>query len=297
MAVYAELAKLSLPNLVSGLAETIVTTDQLVGVMPLFNIAPSIQYQWNRENTLGVSTNSGSIILADGTFTPNTASYTTVTQDLTFFGASFSIPKTLATDEALSAELNSKAKLVARAIGYNTFYATSGTGNAQFTGFAGTVSGSSTQDIATHANASGAFSLGALDQAIGAVKTGRANVIVMNNTCLRYFKSAVRTAAGGATLDTIQMENYSMPFLAYDGIPIVVSDFPIKDINGGESVYVLYTNELDGITYFSNYENVISVTGPTPVINSVSDNYTVASSMGLIIPSSLSLSRVHGILS
>ena len=77
MALYTEVAKLQLPYLNQAVADTIVTSDQFLAMLPIFD-AKQIQYQYTQESNLGSAGNSGSLILPDGTFTPNSASYTSV---------------------------------------------------------------------------------------------------------------------------------------------------------------------------------------------------------------------------
>lgn len=293
MAVYTEVAKLSLPFLAQGAAETIATTDQLLALMPIFNVAPAIQYEWNQESTIYTG-NSGSVIAPDGTFTAQSASYTATTQNMTYVGASFTIPRSLSTDSAIAVELAKKSKAVARKMGDLIINGTN-SGNVTFNGFAAAISGSATQDIPIATVGSGSFSLTKLDEAIHAVKVGKPNLIVTSTKGLRFFKSALRST--GTTAEYLQLPNYGTPFLQYDGIPVVASDWIHDDINGGESYYVLYANETDGVTLWSNYDMLVQVLGPTQVINSVSDNWVVASNFGMVIPSTLCLARVNGVTS
>lgn len=290
--LYNEVAKLELPFLLAGVAETIVTVDNFMGLAPV-NFVNGIQYQYTAEATITTG-NSGSFITPDGTFTPMTASYTSTTQNLTFVGASFTMPRALASDVTIATEVMKKAKAVGRKMGDSLINGRSTDANLNFTGLRYTVSGSSTQDIAAAAVGSGSFSLAKLDQALSVVN-GRPNLIVTSNAGLRYFKNAIRSS--GTTAQSLQIPNYGTPFIQYDGIPVVVSDWIGNEENGGTSMYCVYASEIDGVHLWSNAGQLVSVAGPVPVVNSLSDNYTVGGAYGFVIPSVLNVSRVFGILS
>ena len=296
MALYTEVAKLSLPFLENGILETIITTDQFLALLPIQDVSPALQLMYNKESDLGGGITSASLIAPDGTFTPGSSSYTNVTQNLTFAGATFNLPIALSTDAAIARETFSKSKLVAREMGKLVVNALSTDASTNFNGIRYAYSGSATQDIPVAAVGSGSFSLAAVDQAIWAVKAGRPNLIVTSTAGYRYFKSALRTAAGGARTDMLQMENYGTPFLAYDGIPIVASDWIGTEDNGGTSAYVLYTNEVDGVKLWSNFGQLVQMVGPIPVIYSMSNNYTIGTGFGMVCPP-LAGARIYGILS
>ncbi len=293
MALYTELAKLQLPYLEAGVAETIVTTDRFLGLLPLKDVSPAFQLQYTQEATLYLG-NSGSLIAMDGTSTPQSASYTSYVQDLSVAIASFDMPRALATNNTIATEVSKKGKVVARKMGDMIINGTTSTANQKFNGLRYTVSGSTTQDFAVAAVGSGSFSLTVLDQALQAVKVGQPNLIVTSNAGIRYFKNALRTT--GTEADKLQMPNYGTPFLAYDGIPIVASDWIGNEENGGTSFYTLYVDEMDGVTLWSNYSQLINVSSIS-VANSVKDNYTVAAQFGMYIPTALAVSRIYGITS
>jgi hypothetical protein len=161
-------------------------------------------------------------------------------------------------------------------------------GNVYFTGLAASVSGSSTQDIAI--GGSGSFSLGALDQLLASVKVGRPNIIATSTAGLRYYKNALRLVSS-TPAEYIQMPNYGAPFISYDGIAVVVSDW-IPD----GTVYAIYADEMDGVTLWSNFGRLVTVR-EVEVANSVSDNWTVAAAFGLVVPTPLCVARLTGITS
>ncbi|MFA5392691.1 MAG: hypothetical protein WC306_03390 [Candidatus Paceibacterota bacterium] len=294
MAMYTEIAKLSLPELQQGVAETIVTTDQLTGLLAFENIAPAIQKSYNAESSLGGSANSASIIAPDGSVTANSASYSNTTQNLTFFADSFNLNKNLATPNAVATEITIKSKKVARSIGKEIING-SITGNTYFNGLKVTVSGSSTQDICVSSVGSGSFNFTAFDQAIQAVKPSRPNLCVTNGAGIRYFKAALRT--DGTNAEMLQLPNYGSSVLSYDGIPIITSDHIGSEDSGSASYYFIYTNEDDGARLWSNAEKMIGVTGPIDKTDSLSVNYTVGAALGFVIPSSLNVSRLYGVTS
>jgi hypothetical protein len=289
-----EVAKLSLPTMQAGIAQELVTADEMIGTLEFQNISPAIQVRYNAELSLGgANAVSASFIAPDGTVTPNTASWTSTTQDLSFTAESFNMNTSLGTPAVLAGNITAKTKLVAAAIGGALINATKA-GNIQFNGLKVTVSGSATQDIAVATCGSGSFDFAAFDQAVAAVYP-KPTLIVTNKAGKRFFLAALRKLT--LPVDKVQLEGYGRPFLGYSDIPIVVTDHIHAEEAGTASYYFIYSNVADGIRLFGNDTDLVTYKGPISGVNSLSDNYTIGSGMGFVIPASLMVARVHGVTS
>ena len=121
MAFLDEAQKLTLPLLEQTIAVTIATADDFLGRLPIRDISPAVQAEWNQELTI-TTNNSGSVIASDGTFTPAGNTYTLKNQSLTVVGASVNIPRPLATPAVVASELTKKAKGVARSMGKDVWH-------------------------------------------------------------------------------------------------------------------------------------------------------------------------------
>jgi hypothetical protein len=292
MALYAELSKLQFPRLAQGVAETIVYQDRFLGLLPFVDVSPAIQYTWNKEASLGFN-NTGSFIDQMGTYSPESASYTNTVQNFSTIVAGFDLPDDLATSIAVSTEVGKKSKIIANGIGKAVVSGRSTDANTNFTGLRYTVSGSSTQDIAVATVGSGSLTLGKLDELLSLVKVGRPNIIVTSPAGLRYFKGQIRSS--GTTAESLQVANYGAPFVSYDSIPIVTTDWIGTEENGGTSFYALYANEIDGVTLWSNIMQMIALGSPVRVPYSVKSNYTVKASFGFVVPTPLVVARLYGV--
>lgn len=291
MALFTEVAKLQLPYLNQSLMDTVITTDHMLALLPIFNV-DAIQYTYNKELGNGSTSTSASFIAADGTFTPNSSSYTPVTQDLTFAGASFNMPGVFS-QKAFENEMYEKSKQITRLLGNNLINGTTSVTNCNWTGLKASVSGSSTQDFSNSAT-SASLDLSNLDKAIMAVKKGKANLIVTNGVGIASFKKAIRST--GTVAESLQIPNYGANFLQYDGIPIVQTDWIGSEESGLASFYVLYANEIDGISLWSQYSQLVNVFGPNPVINSAGMfNYSLSVAMGFVVPTPLAIARVFNV--
>lgn len=219
----AESAKLTQNELVRGVIESIVTTDQFYQMLP-FQTVEGTALVYNREATLGDVQYlgvAGSITAkAAQTYNQITASLTTLIGDSTINGLIQSTRSNFM--DLKAAGVMSKAKSIGR-----TFQASliSGAGASnEITGLL-SLAATGSQVLAATAVAGDALSLEKLDYLLDMVKDkdGQVDYIMMNSRTLRSYYSLLRQLGGASISEAISLPDGStVP--AYRSVPIFRND-------------------------------------------------------------------------
>lgn len=296
-----EAAKLELPFLVSGVAEQIVTVDEVFNVIPFKNIAPVVTHEYNRENSLG--SQDASFIAPEGVVTESAATFTQVSDTVKVIVAAVNVPKLYLSNPTQAAtQIAKKSKQVARYFS-QAFITGSGTGNA-FTGVLKLVSGSAGLDIPAGGTLgsntlSGSLSFNLMDQAFDAVTIARPTAIFANKTTLQSYYTLLRNA-GGIQPQMVQVPAINSPYqtVGFRGVPVFRNDWIVaneqSNTNTGR-MYFAYFDENEGLTAFFNGNTILDISDPIPVPSSDSVQFVVAMRCGLSLQSTLALSCISGL--
>lgn len=293
----AEAEKLQLPELIRGVIEEIVTTDEMTfNVVPFKNIGSALIYEYNRELSLGAQAAEYIVPETTDATGESAATFTKIQVKPTVLIAAVDVPRLYRGDPIQTAtQLQKKAKQVARLFAQQMVV---GSGTIPQMNSLVSVAGTGSQTFA--AGASGAaLSLTFLDQVCDLIPNG-ANALIMPSRTIRSYKALLRSA-GGTDAAMMQLPNYSRPVLTYNGIPILKNDWlPLTETEGGSgaacnSIYAVRFNEDDGVCAIMSGGSVVDVTGPIAIKNSDRDNYVVTMRTNFAVHSTLSLARVRGI--
>ena len=296
----AEAAKLELPYLVAGVAEQIVTVDELFNFIPFKNIAPVVTHEYNRELSLG--SQDASWIDPNGTLTESAPTFTQVSDTVKVLAAAVNVPKLFLSNPVQAAvSIAKKSKQVARKFS-QTFITGSGGAGVDVEGLEGWlgIAGSSAQNITGSAQTS-SLSFNLMDQGYDAVLVGKPNAIVMPVRTLESYMTLLRNA-GGIQPQMVQVPNVNSPYftVGFRGVPVLRNDWipTNKTVGNGTtctSVYFCYFNENDGLTAFYNGNTILDISDPIPVPSSDSIQFVVAMRVGVSLMSTLALSCISGI--
>jgi len=108
-----------------------------------------------------------------------------------------------------------------------------------------------TQVVANHAT-SGDLDLEKLDELIDSVKPGKPDILMMSRACKRELK--ILSRASGTTLRQTQME-FGHSIDLYDGIPVLVSDFILNNVQDSAASILDLTAYDQTVTRASGYDN------------------------------------------
>ena len=232
MALYtfAEMSKLGLDDLQTGLAETVITVSDWLGLLPIQQIAGNA-YVFNRENT-GVD---GQWIGADGTITDSSAlAHDKISLKLRGISGQFDVlgidmaqgSGANAGNDPVGMALKSSAKGIARKFELATITGTVAAND--FDGIDAALASMSGQVIDLSAS-DPALTFSHLDQLLSKVqsKGKRVDFIMGNASAENAIKALMRTA-GGIT----SVELNGKYFTAYDGVPFIRNDYISSDVDG-----------------------------------------------------------------
>ena len=294
----AEAAKLELPYLVAGVAEEIVTVDELFNFIPFKNIAPVVTHEYNRELSLG--SQDAAWIDPNGTLTESAPTFTQVSDTVKVLAAAVNVPKLFLSNPVQAAvSIAKKSKQIARAFS-KTFITGSGGTGIDVEGLEQWVGGVGTsQNITGSSSTSSALSFTLMDQGFDAVLVGNPNAIVMPNRTREAYFTLLR-AAGGIQPQMVQVPNINSPYftVGFRGVPVLRNDWIPVDktsVGGGTAltnVYFCYFNENDGLTAFYNGSTILDISDPIPVPSSDSIQFVVAMRVGVSLMSTLALSTI-----
>jgi hypothetical protein len=241
-----EAEKLSERDLVRGVIEEIIDTDELFALLP-FVYTEGKSYDYVRENTIS----EGDFLDPYDVVPEGAATFTEVTTKLRILAGDVDMDKfTLEVKSDVNAQLAiqlaAKAKGLARKF-RRTLVNGDNTVNAkEFDGIKKLMPAG--QTLVAGANGA-AVTFSMLDELKDAVKNG-ADVLMMRRGTWRAIRALLR-AMGGNDATTIMIPNFGKPIPAYDGTPVIINDFMTGDETQGSSnvtcsIYALRMNEADG---------------------------------------------------
>ena len=236
----AESAKLAQDELVAGVIENVVTTNQMYEMLP-FDAFDGNSLQYNRENALGavaaagvgqdLSVNSGATYKAAATFTKVNVGLTKIIGDAEVDNM---IQATRSGDgndqEAL--QIASKAKSIGREYQRQLI---NGSGSSdEFTGLLGLCASGQKTTPATNGQA---VSFELLDEGMDLVedKDGYVDYVMMHKRTRRSYRSLLR-GLGGASINEVFELPSGGEVIAYSSTPIFRNDYiPVDQTQGNVS--------------------------------------------------------------
>ena len=226
----AQSALLSENELLAGVIEEVVTTDQFFQMLPMMPIEGN-SLAYNRENVIGdtqVAGVGGSITAtAAATFTQVTEGLTTIIGQAEINQLIQSTRSNINNQRAI--QIASKAKSAGRR--YRDMLINGTGASDQFTGLLSLCT--STQKVAAETNGQ-SLSFDILDELLDLVKDkdGQVDYIMMHERTLRSYKKLLRGLGGTAPDDVYTMANGTQ-IIAYCGVPIFKNNnIPIDQTQG-----------------------------------------------------------------
>ncbi len=259
----AQSAKLSLPELVAGVIESIITVNRMFEVIPFDGIEGNA-LKYNREAllgpvaTVGVGDTDGVIgsnasagsnfaeratAKNAATFTEVTASLTTIMGDAEVNGLIQATRSNEGNDQT-EVQIASKAKSAGRK--YQDMFVNGDGTNETFPGLLALVA--STQTVAAVGANGDSLAFAVLDEVADLVidKDGDVDYFLMHKRTIRSFKSLLR-ALGGAGINEVLELPSGRTVPMYSGVPIFRNDYlPIDQTTGAtDTCTTLYAGTLD----------------------------------------------------
>lgn len=249
MLLTAEAAKLSNDDLVTGVVEEIVTTDNVFNVLP-FRSVNGRAYVFNREKTLS----SGSFVDTDDVISEGAATFDNINQKLKRIVGDVNVDNFLQAtmsdqQDQVGIQVAKKAKALARTFA-NKLINGDETGNAkEFNGLKKLVTVA--QTISPTGGNGDAIAFKTLDTLLSKVKVGGQLGFIMNSRTLISFNVLVR-ALGGFNGEQIQLPGVTGTLPGYRGVPILANDWVgLDETVGGTtdatSIYLVAFDENEGL--------------------------------------------------
>jgi hypothetical protein len=291
-----EAEKLSNVQLEAGVIEEIIEKDETFALLPFMQVTGKA-YVYDRENTIS----EADFLDPNETVNEGAATFTEVISKLRILIGDVDVDKFLQetmsdTNDQQATQLASKAKGLAR-----KFKRTFATGNntttpREFDGLSVLVTAGQTIDAATNG---AALTLGMLDELADKVPNG-ADAFVMRTGTIRAYRALLR-AIGGNDAAMMEIENFGVPVLAHNGIPILKNEFlPANETLGTGtnlcSIYALRMNEGDGVHgIYGGASAGVRVEDIGTVQNKDATRTRLKWYCGLALKSTKSLARLRGI--
>lgn len=244
----AESAKLTQDDLVAGVIENILTTNQMFQLLP-FDAFSGNSLAYNRENAMGGAAVAGvGTDLSTGAY-KDPATFTRVTASLTKIIGDAEVDNLIQATRSDSGndqeaiQIASKAKHLGRE--YQRMLVNgSGTAN-EFAGMSALCPAS--QTFSAGANG-GPLSFELLDMATDAIedKDGQVDYITMNKRSRRKYRTLLRALGGASITEVFRLPNGD-EVIAYSGYPIFANDWITNDeVEGTETAATsIYAGTLD----------------------------------------------------
>lgn len=244
----ADAERLSNNQLVSGVIEEIIKRDAVYALLPFVGTNHKA-YVYNREGTLPTV----SFYDVNSAINEGAPTNTQVTVTLKILAHNVDI------DKFLSGTMNDSNNQVAEALAgaakavdmkfRDTLVNGDVTGDPlSFDGIKKLVTGGQTFAAATNG---AALTFDMLDQLIDTVLNGRPDALIMRYGTYRALRALMRTS-GGMVPEQLKIRNFDGTVPAYDGIPIVLSEYlPGNETQGSSnvtcSIYAARFNTSDGL--------------------------------------------------
>lgn len=292
--------KLSENDLVRGVIEEVIDKDDLFAILP-FVKTEGKAYVYNRED--GVV--EAEFLDPNDNVTESAATFTEHTTRVRILASDVDIDKFLAgtmsdANNQVGEQIGAKAKGLARKYRKTLVNGDNSINPKEFDGVAKLCSGlAASQNILAGANGA-SLTLSMLDELADAIPNG-ADAFLMRSGTIRAYRALLR-AAGGTTPEHLMLPQFDgRPILAHNGIPILVNDFILGDVDQGTaldtcSVYALRFNEDDGVHGLFAGPNAGMVVEPIGTVqNKDAWRYRVKWYAGLALKSTKSMARLYGV--
>lgn len=233
----AESAKLAQDELVAGVIENVITTNQMFEMLP-FDAFDGNSLQYNRENALGAVKAAGVGADLSGADYKAAATFTKVNVGLTKIIGDAEVDNLIQAtrsgdgNDQEAIQIASKAKAIGREYQRQMI---NGTGsNDEFTGLLGLCASSQKTTPATNGQA---ISFELLDEGMDLVedKDGFVDYIMMHKRTRRSYRALLR-ALGGASINEVFELPSGGEVIAYSSTPIFRNDYiPVDQTQGNVS--------------------------------------------------------------
>ena len=248
----AESAKLSIDMLQRGVIETIIEESPVFDRLPFLTIEGN-SFKYNQESTLGGAAFYG----VNATWTEATATLVQKTASLAILGGDADVDNfiqqtrsNLNDQRAIQTAL--KAKSVSRK--FEDSFITGDT-TVDSNGFDGLRVLSSAAQTLEVGSSGGALTLALVDQLIDLIKGGKPDILLMSKRTRRKLKALL---AASAHYVESGLDQFGRQVMAYDGVPVMVSDFQPDTETGSvggsalSSIYAIHFGEADGLCGLQN---------------------------------------------
>ena len=247
----SESAKLSNDMVTRGVIETIIESSPILALLP-FETVEGNSYKYNQENTLG----GAQFYAVNATWSEAAATFTQKTANLAILGGDADVDNfiqrvrsNLQDQRAIQTQL--KAKSVARSFEDTFIYGSSSTDPNSFDGLMTLVTSGQTID----ANASMALATH-VDPLIDKVLGAKPDVLLTTRKQRRALKALLAASAHYVERGE---SSFGRQVMAYDGIPVEVSDFMVdtettsaKTGGSQSSMYAIHFSASDGVVGLQN---------------------------------------------
>lgn len=229
----AEAAKLATDVMRAGVIETIVKESPVLQRLPFIAIVGNALL-YNRENAMATA----AFHAVGGTWAESTPTFTQVSAGLKILGGDADVDnyvrqtrQNIQDIEAATVDL--KAKAVAHTFEDHFVYGNATTDTNAFDGLQ--VACATAQRLSVGSGSTGAaLSLKKLDNLVDLVKPGRPDLLMMSRRTRRGLATYARSLSGAITY---QDTAFGRRVIAYDDIPVVISDFIVDTETIASGVY------------------------------------------------------------
>lgn len=244
----ADAQRLSNNLLVQGVVEEIIKRDAIYALLPFVQVNHKA-YVYNRENTIPTI----DFIDVNSDISEGGSTFTDVTVTLKIMAKNVDIDKFLSetmgdTNSQIALQLQGAAKAVDQKFRQTMVIGDSATNALEFDGFRKLVTSGQTINAATNG---AALTFEMLDQLIDTVPN-RPDALFMRHGTYRALKTLMRTS-GGMVPEQLKLRDFDGTVPAYDGLPIMLSEYLPGDETQGTSVsnttsiYAARMNTVDGL--------------------------------------------------
>jgi HK97 family phage major capsid protein len=248
----SEAAKLSTDMLARGVIETIIEESPLFDRLPFLTVEGN-SFKYNQENTLG----GADFYAVNATWTEAPATFTQKTANLAILGGDADVDNFLLRsrsnlNDQRAIQTALKAKSVARKFEDTVIVGDTTVDSNAFDGLRVLCSAAQTLEVGA---TGGALTLALVDQLIDLVKGGKPDILLMSKRTRRKLKALLSASAHYVESG---MDAFGRQVMAYDGIPVLVSDFqPDTETGSGggsnlSSMYAIHFGETDGLVGLQN---------------------------------------------
>ncbi len=249
MPILQELKKLTQDDIVQGVVETIIDTDDLFKILPFRKVnGAALQVTW--EDTIP----SATFIAPDGTIPQSTGTtFAQFSDGIKVIAQDIDIPNYATAVMGADAKvmLYGEVKAIARAYKQNVITGDETANPNVFNGIDKQIARAEGAGLQrTIDAAAGTLTFKLLDELLKLMKMG-VDVIFMHSQAYIAYKELLRQA-GGTDSAMLQLPNFGRPVLTFEGIPIIRNDYiPLTtDANGNvlTTIYAGVLSESEGIT-------------------------------------------------